>query len=75
VHTRDLPKLFVRAVLGRAKQAQDLVELPGGEFWIESADHRDLTVACDGELATLKAPLHYRSWPRALNVLTTAGSR
>ncbi len=69
VHTRDLPKLFAQALLGRARREQSLQVLPAGELWIETPYARNIKVACDGELLTLKTPLHYRSWPGALNVL------
>jgi diacylglycerol kinase family enzyme len=69
VHTRDLPKLFAQALLGRARREQSLQVLPAGELWIETPYARSIKVACDGEVLALKTPLHYRSWPGALNVL------
>jgi diacylglycerol kinase family enzyme len=37
------------------------------EIWIETRK-RALHVALDGEVVTLRPPLHYRTWPRALHV-------
>ncbi len=73
IHTRDLPKLFLRALAGRVQRERSLVAVSSTEIWIESTDGRDLTVACDGELLTLKTPLHFRSWRRALCVKVPAG--
>ena len=70
VHTRDLPKLLMQAVLGRVKQEGSLQIVSAAELWIETLyGRRDIKVACDGELLRLKPPLHYRSWPGALRVL------
>jgi diacylglycerol kinase family enzyme len=69
VHTRDLPKLFAQALLGRARRERSLQVLAASELWIETPYARNIKVACDGELLLLKTPLHYRSWPAALNVL------
>jgi diacylglycerol kinase family enzyme len=69
VHTRDLPKLLTQALLGRAKQDGHLEVVSSADLWIETLYGRDVKVACDGELLTLKPPLHFRSWPRALDVM------
>jgi diacylglycerol kinase family enzyme len=69
VHTRELPKLFGQALLGRARREQSLQVLAASELWIETPYARSIKVACDGELLLLKTPLHYRSWPGALHVL------
>jgi diacylglycerol kinase family enzyme len=75
VHTRDLPKLFAQALVGRARREQSLQVVAASELWSETPSARNIKVACDGELLHLKTPLHYRSWPGALNVLVpqTAG--
>jgi diacylglycerol kinase family enzyme len=46
----------------------DLTIFEANEFWI-GANRDHLRVALDGEVATLPAPLHYRSLPKALNVI------
>jgi diacylglycerol kinase family enzyme len=69
VHTRDLPKLFTQALLGRARQDGRLEVVSATELWIETLYARTIKVACDGELLTLKPPLHFRSWPQALSVI------
>jgi diacylglycerol kinase family enzyme len=69
VHTRDLPKLFAQALAGRAKQQHSLESVFAVELWLETPYARRMRVACDGELITLKTPLHFRIWPAALNVL------
>jgi diacylglycerol kinase family enzyme len=70
VGTRDLPKLFAHAVLGYARQEHALELISAQELWVDSPSVPEMKVACDGELLTLKPPLHYRAWPGALNVLT-----
>jgi diacylglycerol kinase family enzyme len=69
VHTRDLPKLLGQALVGRARQDGTLQVLSAAEMWIETSHGREITLACDGELLTLKPPLHFESWERALKVL------
>jgi diacylglycerol kinase family enzyme len=72
VRTRDLPKLFAQALVGRAKEQHALESLSAVELWLETPDARQMRVACDGELITLTTPLHFRIWPAALNVLVPA---
>lgn len=72
VRTRDLPKLFAQALLGYARQEHALESISAEELWVDTPSAREMKVACDGELLTLKPPLHYRSWPGALNVITPA---
>ena len=72
VRTRDLPKLFVHALLGYARQEHALESVSAAELWVDTPTARGLKVACDGELLTLKPPLHYRVWPGALNVIAPA---
>lgn len=55
-------------VLAGHPSAGDLAMFDANEFWIHAKrDH--LRVAFDGEVATLETPLHYRSLPKALNVI------
>jgi len=75
VHTRDLLKLLTTALLGRVKQRRHLEIVSAAELWIETLYVGDIKVACDGELLTLKPPLHYRSWPGALGVLVPQSDR
>ena len=69
VHTRELPALLTHALLGRARQDGHLQAVSAAELWIETPYARDIKIACDGELLTLRPPLHFRSWPRALGVM------
>lgn len=69
VHTRDLPKLLAHALLGRARRERALEVYSAAELWVDALRARDIKVACDGELLTLRSPLHYRIWSGALNVL------
>ena len=72
VRTGDLPKLLVRAVLGQARLEHALESLSAAELWVDTPSMRELKLACDGELLTLKPPLHFRIWPGALNVIAPA---
>jgi diacylglycerol kinase family enzyme len=73
LHTRDLPKLFLWAVLGRARKHGAFATFAAAEMWIETLHSRTVRVAADGEITMLKAPLHYRVAPRALKVIVPAG--
>lgn len=68
VHTRDLPKLFARAVLGRA--GPDALEsFTTSELHVETLESRRIRVALDGEVVMMATPLAYRVRPLALRVL------
>ena len=68
VRTRELPMLLARALLGVTQfGAFEIVSAP--ELWIDMPNARHIRVALDGEIATMNTPLHYRTWPGALNVL------
>jgi YegS/Rv2252/BmrU family lipid kinase len=69
VHTRDLPKLLMRAIIGRGTDEGQLQIFSATELWVESIYGRTMKVACDGELVTMKTPLHFQSRPGALNVI------
>ena len=60
-------RLAIRLGLGRLKQSRDFELSCQQEFWIETRKSA-LRVALDGEIVTLKPPLHYRTWPGALRV-------
>ena len=68
VRTRDLPKLFARALVGTARREHALESISGRELWIDTPFAPAFQVACDGEVLTLASPLHYESWPGALTV-------
>jgi diacylglycerol kinase family enzyme len=72
LRTRNLPALFARSLLGIAHRQHALRSVTGPELWVDTPFTATLNVACDGELLTLATPLHYRSWPAALAVLTPA---
>jgi diacylglycerol kinase family enzyme len=72
VRTRDVPKLFAQALLGHARREHALEVLIAEEFWVDTPSHRQIQVACDGELLTSAPPLHFRAWPGGLNVIVPA---
>ncbi|MDZ4819800.1 MAG: diacylglycerol kinase family lipid kinase [Planctomycetota bacterium] len=60
-------KLTLRGLFGRLRQARDFESLCLSEFSVETR-RKTLHVALDGEVVKLHPPLHYRSWPGALQV-------
>jgi diacylglycerol kinase family enzyme len=68
-------RLGFNALLGRLDQAEDFAFFCVEEATIEARQPR-LLVATDGEVTSLKTPLHYRIRPRALRVIVpqTSGS-
>jgi YegS/Rv2252/BmrU family lipid kinase len=66
-----LLQLALRALFGRLRQARDFEATIAQEIVVESKRHR-LHVSADGEVVTLKPPLHYRVLPRALRVIRPA---
>ncbi len=70
VRTRYLPKLLAHALFGVARREHALASLSSAELWLDTPSASTINVACDGELLTLTTPLHCRSWPGALHVLT-----
>jgi diacylglycerol kinase family enzyme len=73
VKTRELPKLVVLALVGRAGRRDAFATLSETEIWIETLDNRRVSVSTDGEVAHMVTPLHYRSMPRALTVFVPMG--
>jgi diacylglycerol kinase family enzyme len=73
MHTRDLPKLFLWALLGRARRHGAFATFGAAEMWIDTPRRRSVRVATDGEITMLSTPLHYRVAPGALRVLVPAG--
>lgn len=60
-------RLAIRSAFGMLKQSRDFELSCQREIWVESRKRR-LHVALDGEVVTLRPPLHYRAWPGALQV-------
>ena len=73
VRTRDLPKLFAQALFGLARREHALESIGGRELWADTPLARAIDVACDGEVLTLKTPLHFQSCPGALLVFAPEG--
>ncbi|HMJ26770.1 MAG TPA: diacylglycerol kinase family protein [Pyrinomonadaceae bacterium] len=67
-----LVRLALRALLGRLREERDFRALLTQEVTIETR-HKRLQVAFDGEVEVLHRPLHYRSRPGALRVMTPQG--
>jgi YegS/Rv2252/BmrU family lipid kinase len=63
--------LIVRTLLGRLRQAKDFEEINTTEITIETRKKR-LLVAFDGEIATMRTPLHYKIHASALKVIAPA---
>ena len=61
-------RLGLHALFGRVDQAEDFEAFCVKEARIETRKRR-LLVACDGEVAWMQTPLHYRSRQNALRVL------
>jgi len=72
VHTRDLPKILLWALLGRATKHHAFATIAATELWIETPRSRVLPVATDGEVTMLPTPLRYRVAPHSLNVIVPA---
>jgi diacylglycerol kinase family enzyme len=72
VRTRYLPYLLAHALFGAARRRQVLITLSSTELWIDTPSASAVKLACDGELLEMTPPLHCRSWPGALHVLTPA---
>jgi diacylglycerol kinase family enzyme len=66
----QLPLLLMKAVFGRARRSGDFEIVPAGELWIGVSRVRRRHVAVDGEVRTMTTPLHYRTRPHALRVLS-----
>jgi diacylglycerol kinase family enzyme len=68
VKTRELPKLALFALVGRAGRRDPFQSFSAAELWIETPENRHLSVSTDGEVAMMATPLHYKNMPGALNV-------
>ena len=73
LRARDLPKLFLWAMVGRATSHGTLESVPAVELRVATKPRRLLHVALDGEVEYLKTPLHYRVRPHALAVIVPKG--
>jgi len=65
----DLFRLAFRALFGGLRQEKDFIAMCTSDVRIDTK-HRRLRVALDGEVTVLTPPLHYRTRPGALRVLT-----
>ena len=63
-----LLRLTLRTLFGRLSQDKDFNAVCAQEVWIDSSK-RHLSVALDGEVFSMRPPLHFRSWRGALRVL------
>ena len=66
--------LGVRCILGLLNQERDLRILKLTELEVRSR-HRNLLISLDGEVETIRAPLHYRTRPGALRVFAPSAAR
>ncbi len=69
LRARQLPRLFVKALFGRAAGSGDFEIVAATDVWINTAGGGPVQVARDGEVSTMRMPLHYRACPRALSVV------
>ena len=69
MRARDLPMLFARALLGRARQSGAFEIVSAPELWVDTPHARHVRIALDGEITTMATPLHYRTCPGMLKVL------
>ncbi len=67
-HTRDLPLLLARALIGRAVQSGAFVVFAARELRVETP-YTQARLALDGELVEIAPPLHFAVRPGALQVL------
>lgn len=65
---RGVIMLVIRTIFGRLRQAKDFESINTPEIVIQTRKKR-LLVAFDGEIATMRTPLHYKVIPQALKVL------
>jgi diacylglycerol kinase family enzyme len=71
IHTRHLPALFARALVGRAGP-NVLETFSAGELHVVTPHARRIRVSMDGEVVVLSTPLVYRARRRALTVFVAA---
>jgi len=69
VRARELPKLLMKALVGRARHSGQFEMVSAPELRVTRAGARRVRVALDGEVARMTLPLHYRSRPGVLRVI------
>ena len=69
LHGRDLPRLLMLALLGRATHTSTLERFSTASLDVETPHIRRLRVSLDGEVTMMKSPLRYQIRCGALNVL------
>ena len=69
LRARELPLLFAKALIGRARQSGEFEIMPATDVWIHTSRLRHVQVAFDGEVTTMQTPLHFRTHPKALRVV------
>jgi diacylglycerol kinase family enzyme len=69
LHARELPKLLMKALLGRATHSGEFELVSAPALRVTRAGAPRIRVALDGEVARMTLPLHYRSRPGALRVI------
>jgi len=70
IAARRLPIVLLHALAGRAMKSHDFEIISTTELTIETTSMRRIIVSLDGETTTLKMPLHYRTRPGALQVIS-----
>jgi diacylglycerol kinase family enzyme len=68
----ELPRLVVRALLGRPSTVDDIQVLSGADVRIEIPGSGRVRLAMDGETTTMTTPLRCRMLAASLNVLSPA---
>jgi diacylglycerol kinase family enzyme len=68
-----LLRLAIRALIGRISQEKDFIAVCSESVAIETP-RPTVTVALDGEIRPMQAPLHYRIRPRALRVIVPSNA-
>ena len=71
-HARDLPKLAVSAILGRATRKPSLRAFAASELEVDTPGRRVLRVALDGEVTHMPTPLRFRVRHGILDVIAPA---
>jgi diacylglycerol kinase family enzyme len=69
VHARELPKMLLLAVTGRAREQYQLKSFAARELQVGTPESGTVRVALDGEVALMQTPLRYLVRPRALRVI------
>ncbi len=70
---RNVVHVVLKILMGRESDLE-LNGFEAEEIWVEPGTAQ-VNVSTDGEVSVMKAPLHYRIRPRALDVIVPSGSR